>query len=355
MYRRSCHRQESRRAGGGFEGNAADTMRMPMSVPPRFTRVLAEHGVAADTRLRLEDLYYSLGSGVMDALAELAERRSLPARDLRPEHLEELRPILGESFLARHHPEWLQGVGSRGFWQDRRQAGAIGGSLRPLGLLDDGEQADFTRRVFESASTRIAEGQPRPRGLLLLGLDAHSGGRPGTFSFELIPRELEAALILNACAGRQHTSPGAIGETSGSLLADGGPAVVWEVQPNVYKPTAERNRPARRVAGKFRSWPIVTTVAAFTWLRDQGRRVFVLRPEGLRPAHVVETDDKPLSDELLGVHERNVRGAAEALGLKLEAPPVDFDCFPLAQVVSTPLERALRTQSGAALFWELTD
>ncbi len=343
----------SRRAGGGPEGKATDTMRMPMSVPPRFTRVLAEHGVAADTRLRLEDLYYSLGSGVMDALAELAERRCLQPRDIRPEHLEELRPILGESFLARHHPEWLRGEGSRGFWQDRRQAGAIGGSLRPLGLLDEGEQSEFTRRVAESAGPRVPEGQPRPRGLLLLGLDSHSGARPGTFSFEVIPQDLEPALLLNACVGRQHTSPGSIGETSGSLLADGGPGVVWEVQPNVYKPTAERNRDARHVAGKFRSWPIVTTVAAFTWLRDQDRRVFVLRPEGLRPAHVVETDDKPLSDELLAVYERNVRGAAEALGLELKAPPVDFDCFPLAQVVSTPLERALRSQSGAALFWEL--
>lgn len=324
-----------------------------MSLPPRLARVLAEHEIAADTRLRIEDLYHSLGSGVMDALADLAERHALLPRDITPEHLEEIRPILGEAFLKRHHDEWLRGEGTRGFWQDRRQAGAIGGSIRPLGLLDEGEGNPFTERVAAAAGTHIAEGQPRPRGLLLLDLDSHSGARPGTFSLEVLPRDVESALKLNACVGRQHTTPGSIGETSGSLLADEGPAVVWEVQPNVYKPTAERNRDARRISGKLRSWPLVTTVAAYAWLQEQGRRTFVLRPEGLRPAHVVETDDKPLSDELLGVYERNVSVAAEALGLRLTAPPDEVDCFPMARAISAPLERALHAQGAAALFWEL--
>lgn len=324
-----------------------------MSLPPRLSRVLAKHGIAADTRLRIEDLYHSLGSGVMDALAELAEREALRPSDIRPEHLEQIRPILGEVFLERHHPEWLRGEGTRGFWQDRRQAGAIGGTVRPLGLLDEGERTEFTERVARAAGERIAEGQPGPRGLLMLDLDSHSGARPGTFSLELLPRDLSSALKLNTCVGRQHTTPGSIGETSGSLLADEGPAVVWEVQPNVYKPTAERNREARSVAGKLRSWPIVTTVAAYCWLRDQGRRVFVLKPEGLRPAHVVETDDKPMSDELLRVYERNVRAAAEALGLELSTPQGDIDCFPMARAISAPLERMLHAKGAATLFWEL--
>lgn len=324
-----------------------------MSLPPRFARVLAEHDIAADTRLRIEDLYYSLGSGVMDALAELAERRALKPREITPGHLEDIRPLLGSAFLNRHHAAWLRGESTRGFWQDRGQAGAIGGSLQPLGLLDEGEQSDFTRRVHELVTPRIAEGQPRPRGLLMLGLDSHSAARPGSFSLELLPREPEAAQLLNSCLGQQHTSPGSIGETSGCLLADEGPSIVWEVQPNVYKPTAERNREARSVVGKLRSWPIVTTVAAFLWLRDQGRRVFVLRPEALRPAHEVNPRDKPLGEELLGLHERNVRAAADALGLELVAPAVDFDCFPLARAVSPPLERALHEKGGAPLFWEL--
>ena len=121
----------------------------------------------------------------------------------------------------------------------------------------------------------------------------------------------------------------------------------------MYKPTAERNRGARSVSGKLRSWPLVTTIAAYAWLQEQGRRTFVLRPEGLRPAHVVETDDKPLSDELLGVYERNVRSAAEALGLGLRAPPDDVDCVPMARAISAPLERAPHSRGAAALFWKL--
>ena len=85
-------------------------------------------------------------------------------------------------------------------------------------------------------STRNANDGATPRS---------TAARPATFSFDVVPKDVEAALQLNACAGRQHTTPGSIGETSGTLLADGGPGLVWEVQPNVYKPTPERNREAR--------------------------------------------------------------------------------------------------------------
>ena len=324
-----------------------------MSLPPRFVRVLSEHGVAADTRLRIEDLYYSLGAGVMDALAELAERRALRPPDIRPEHLDDVRPLLGAGYLRRHHAEWSAGESTRGFWQDRGQKGAIGGKIRPLGLLDEEEAEGFCRRVHEIAAGVLPEDQPKPKGLLLLAEDSHSAARPATFSFDLVPRDLKAALELNACAGRQHTTPGSIGETSGTILPEGGPGIVWEVQPNVYKPTAERNREARGTVGRHRSWPVVTTVAAFAWLRDDSRRVFVLRPEGLRPAHEVNPRDEPLGDELLPLHERNVRAAADALGLELVPPAPDFDCSPLARVISPGLERALHAQGAEALFWEL--
>ena len=326
-----------------------------MSLPPRFVRVLAEHGVAAETRLRIEDLYYSLGAGVMEAVAELAERRNVRPPDLRPEHLDELRSILGDWFLRRHHEEWLAGTGTRGFWQDRRQKGAIGGKIRPLGRLDEGEAAGFALGVDEAARSRLGEGQPSPRGLLLLAENSHSAARPGTFTFDLVPSELESALILNASLGRQHSTPGSIGETSGSLLPDEGPAVVWEVQPNVYKPGAHRNREARPIVGKHRSWPVVTTVAAFTWLREQGRRIFVLRPEALRPAHEVNPRDEPLGEKLLPLFERNVRSAAEALGLVLRPPAAQADCVLLARLVSPALERALHAQGAEALLWELGD
>lgn len=324
-----------------------------MSLPPRFARVLSEHGVAADTRLRIQDLYYSLGAGVMDALAELAERRALLPPDIRPEHLEDVRPILGEAYLRHHHGEWTEGQSSRGFWQDRSQRGAIGGKVRPLGLLDEGEAEGLPLRVSRVAAAALPDDQPKPKGLLLLAEDSHSAARPATFSFDVVPRDLEAALQLNACTGRQHTTPGSIGETSGTLLADGGPGLVWEVQPNVYKPTPERNREARSTVGRHRSWPVVTTVAAFLWLREEGRRVFVLRPEGLRPAHEVNPRDEPLGDELLALHERNVRTATGALGLELTPPAPDFDCLPLARAVSPALERAFHELGADALFWEL--
>jgi hypothetical protein len=324
-----------------------------VSLPPRFARVLVEHGIAADTRLRIEDLYYSLGAGVMDALADLAEQLNVLPPEITPQHLERVRLIMGERFLARHHPEWLAGQGTRGFWQDRGMAGAVGGSIRSLGLLDEDGGPALVERVRAACGGVLAEGQPGPRGLLLLALDSHSAARPGTFTLEVVPRDLESAQVLNRCVGRQHSTPGSIGETSGTLMPDDGPAVVWEVQPNVYKPTSERNREARSVVGKHRSWPVVTTVAAFAWLRGEGRRVFVLRPEALRPAHEVNPRDEPLGDELLPLHERNVRAAADALGLELVAPAADFDATLLARAVSPRLERELHAKGAEALLWEL--
>ena len=54
--------------------------------------------------------------------------------------------------------------------------------------------------------------------------------------------DLEDALLIAGAEGQQHTIPGSIGETSGTFDSALNVALIWEVQPNVYKPAGERNR-----------------------------------------------------------------------------------------------------------------
>ena len=100
-----------------------------MSLPPRIASVLTEHGVSAEMRVGIEDLYFSLGTGVMDALAEITAEEGLLPKDLTPEHLAGIRSRLGERFLREKHGRWLSGEPTPGFWRDRGLDGGASGMI----------------------------------------------------------------------------------------------------------------------------------------------------------------------------------------------------------------------------------
>lgn len=294
-----------------------------MTLPREVSEAFLRFGVASETIAWADDLYRHLGPPVVDAISELVETRGLRAADLTPAHLDSIRPMLGERYLRANHGAWSRGSGSSAFWCDRTMSGTARGIVTPLGEVETGS-TPFATRVAAAARQAAGPDQPPPRGLLLVSQNAHRGNQEGTLAFDLVPSDIEAALALNAASGRHHTLPGSIGETSGRVLAEPGLAILWEVQPNVYKPTADRNAPAKRAYRQLRQWPLVTAVAALAWLAEKRYRIFVLRGEGLRAAHEVNPEE-PLSPEIERLHDRTFEAAVSGLGLRFlaesEPPP----------------------------------
>jgi len=319
-----------------------------VSLPRSASLALLRFGVAAETIAWLDDLHRHLGPPVVDALRELVESRGLSPEKLLPEDLEAIRPMLGGRYLHTHHGAWSACSSSPAFWCDRSAPGAARGIVTALGDVGVGS-TPFAARVSQAASR---EGQSPPRGLLLFSQNAHRGNQEGTFAFDLVPSGLLDALALNAAAGRHHTVPGSIGETSGRALFEPPLAIVWEVQPNVYKPLGARNRAAAPAYRRHRAWPIVTAVAALSWLVERGYRVFVLRGEALRAAHEVNPCE-PLSTEIERLHDRTLLDAASRLGFVLHPPEPGAVPAVLASLAKVNLGRAIEEQGFHALVREL--
>jgi hypothetical protein len=322
-----------------------------VTLPPSVSAALLRFGAPAETIAWADDLYRHLGPPVVDALRELVESQDIPVPELRPEHLDAIRPMLGERYLRQHHAAWARGGSSPAFWCDRSQPGAARGIVTALG--DVATQASPLLALLAQAVRRVAgDDQPPPRGTLLVSQNAHRGNQEGTLAFDLVPSELSDALALNAAQGRHHTLPGSIGQTSGRVLTDPPLAIVWEIQPNVFKPAGARNREAAKAYRRHRAWPLVTTAAAFLWLRERGYRVYVLRGDALRAAHEVNPSE-PLSAEIERLHDLTVARAADGLGLYLgdvarrDAPPA------LASLAKVNLGKAIEERGLFALVREL--
>jgi hypothetical protein len=284
-------------------------------LPPRVAETLLGFGLSAEAMACVDDWHHHLGPVAVEALTELVESRGIAPRDLRPGDLETLRALAGARYLRENHPRWLQGESTPGFWRDRSRGGVASGLVVPLGNLEKSGEP-LVRRLAEAARLAIGEGQPPPRGLLLVSQNAHRGNQDGTIAFDVVPTGIDEALTLNAAAGRQHTVPGSIGETSGRTTGEPAIALLWETQPNVYKPSAARNRAAREAYRRHRGWPLVTAVAALGWLRAHDYRVLVLRGAGLRAAHEVNPAE-PLGPQIEELHDRTFERAARALGWRL--------------------------------------
>jgi len=320
-----------------------------MPLPPRLAETLLGFGLSAEAIAAVEDWHHHLGPAAIEALSELVETRGVAPEALQPSDLDELRALAGARYLRDAHPRWRRGESTTGFWRDRRRGGTASGLVVPLGDLS-APVGPFASRVAAAARAALGERQPPPRGLLLLSRNAHRGNQEDSIAFDLVPAPLEQALSLNEALGRQHTLPGSIGETSGRTAGDPPVALLWEVQPNVYKPAAGRNEAAREAYRRHRGWPLTTAVAALVWLREHGYRVLVLRGSELRAAHEVNPAE-PLGPGIAELHDRTFQQAAQALGWSLEEAGPDLpDLLPLAKV---QLGDSIRDRGSAAVVREL--
>ncbi len=287
-----------------------------MPFPDHIERVLNAYGVRADTKAALYDLYLSLGDEVLEVFGDIAEGVANVA-ELRPEDTLTIREIVVERFLRRNHPQWLAGTPTASLWHPREAEGRASGVAIPL---------------------RDAE-----RGILILGRNAHFGGRLETISFDVVARELDDAIAIGRAEGQQHTLPGSVGETSGTFDSARGVALIWEIQPNVFKPQGERNRAIAKLYRRHRDWHLTTLAAAIEWLRGQQCATFVLNGNALAITHEVNPA-KPVSETIATLHDRTIEGA----GIDLTEPTDDDELLLLDSIVMNHALRRHVLAHGAA-------
>ena len=313
-----------------------------MSFPPHIERVLTAYGIRADTKAALYDLYLSLGGEVLEVFADVAEGVTA-ATMLEPDDTLTLKEQVVERYLTRNHPRWLAGLPTASLWHPREAEGRASGAAVPLGDLPE-----VARRL-------VGDDQPLPDGILILGRNAHFGGRAETISFDVVARDLADAIAIGKAAGQQHTIPGSVGETSGTFDSAHNVALLWEVQPNVYKPAGERNRAIAKLYRKHRNWHLVTLASAIDWLAAQQTSTFILRGDALAATHEVNPE-KPVSEAISAMHDRTVEQVVRAFGATLIAPS-DRDELLLLDtcVMNHALRRFVLKNSAAAAMWRLVE
>ncbi|MEA2465670.1 MAG: hypothetical protein QOJ98_3417 [Acidobacteriota bacterium] len=311
-----------------------------MSFPPHIERVLTAYGIRADTKAALYDLYLSLGGEVLEVFADVADGVTA-ATMLEPDDTLMLKEQVVERYLTRNHPRWLEGLPTASLWHPREAEGRASGAAVPLGELPE-----VARRL-------VGEDLPVPDGILILGRNAHFGGRAETISFDVVARELADAIAIGKAAGQQHTIPGSVGETSGTFDSAHNVALLWEVQPNVYKPAGERNRAIAKLYRKHRNWHLVTLASAIDWLLAQKTSTFILRGDALAATHEVNPE-KPVSEAISAMHDRTVEQVVRAFGATLAAPDGQDELLLLDTcVMNHALRRFVLKNGAAAAMWRL--
>ncbi len=308
-----------------------------MPFPPHIDHVLTTYGVRAETKAALYDLYLAMGGEVLEVFADLADGVTA-ATMLEPDDTLTIREQVVERYLRRNHPRWLEGIPTASLWHPRVAEGRAAGAVVPQGEWDAN-----ARRV-------VGGDQPLPDGILVLGRNAHFGGRAETISFDVVARNLDDALAIGKAAGQQHTVPGSAGATSGTYDGGGRLALLWEVQPNVYKPAGERNRAIARIYRRHRNWHLITLGAALDWLMAQEATIFVLTGAALAITHEVNPA-KPVSAAIAQMHDRTVESVARALGMTLAEPAGADDLLLLeSEVMNHALRKhVLRHGSGGLI------
>jgi hypothetical protein len=221
---------------------------------------------------------------------------------LEPDDTLSIREQVVDRYLRRNHPRWLEGIPTASLWHPRVAEGRAAGAVVPQGGLPA-----TVRNV-------VGADQPLPDGILVLGRNAHFGGRAETISFDVVARDLDDALAIGKSAGQQHTIPGSIGSTSGTFDGAQRLALLWEVQPNVYKPAGERNRAIAKLYRRHRNWHLITLAAALEWLVSQNAAIFVVTGAALAITHEVNPA-KPVSDTIASLHDRTIEKVAQSLGM----------------------------------------
>jgi hypothetical protein len=308
-----------------------------MPFPPHIERVFESFRVPADTKAALYDLYIALGDEALEVFGDIAESVDDPST-LRPEHCAEIRTELVERYLIRNHPAWINGKPTPSFYRPRLLEGRASGVAIPLGAIPD-------------RTSTIA--QPLPDGIVVQGRNAHFGGRSETISFDVIPRNLADAIAIGRARGQQHTLPGSVGATSGTTDALHQIALLWEIQPNVYKPMADRNREISKICRRHRNWHVITLLSAIEWLRAKSFRVFVVRGEALPATHEVNTA-KPVTPSIIALHDRTVSSVTHALDIELL--PVDRGDEQLlanSTVMNTGLQKHVAANGASGAVWRV--
>ena len=312
-----------------------------MPFPEHIDRIFDAYGVRADTKAALYDLYVSMGDEVLEVFGDIAEAVESPAV-LRPEDTVTIREQVVERYLRRSHPKWIEGKPTPSLWHPRALEGRASGVAIPL---DD---------IAGAAAAIVGEGQALPDGMLIHGRNAHYGGRQETISFDFVARDLDDALALALAAGQQHTMPGSVGETSGTIDAIRMLALIWEIQPNVYKPAGERNRAIAKTWRRHRNWHVATLVAAIEWLRARDFRIYILRGEALAATHEVNPQ-KPVTPAIVSMHDRTVATVAHGLGMTLDDVTADDEMLLLeSTLMNTGLGRHVASEGVASAMWRLT-
>ena len=309
-----------------------------MAFPEHIERVFEAFGVPADTKNAVYDLYVTMGEDALEVFGEIAESVDSPS-NLRPEHCAEVRNRVVERYLTRNHPRWLDGQPTASLYRPRALEGRASGLAIPLGPIEP------------SKHVAVGEDQPVPEGILMQSRNAHFGGREGTISFDLIPPDLDDAIAIGQAAGQQHTLPGSVGETSGTIDGEKSLALLWEIQPNVYKPAGDRNRNISKLYRKHRNWHIVTLVAALDWLRAKKFRVYILRGEALSATHEVNPA-KPVTETIINLHNRTVENVTK--GLDIELVPANRDDEQLlldSMLMNTALFDHVTLQGAGGAIW----
>jgi hypothetical protein len=275
-----------------------------MPFPEHIERVLDAYRVPADTKSALYDLYLAMGDEVLEVFADLADGVT-SATMLSPDDTLLIRERVVERYLRRNHPRWLEGKPTASLWHPRVAEGRASGAAIPMG--------DFP------ALARNVSDQPLPDGILILGRNAHSGGRAETISFDVVARDLDDAIAIGKAAGQQHTIPGSIGETSGTFDSAHNVALLWEVQSNVYKPSGDRNRELAKLWRRHRNWHLITLAVAIEWLRGQQAETYILRGDAIAATHEMNPA-KPVSGPIAALHDRTVQQVVRTAGATLIEP-----------------------------------
>lgn len=296
-----------------------------MPFPEHIERVLDAYRVRADTKAALFDLYLGLGDEVLEVFADLADGVT-SATMLSPDDTLLIREQVVERYVRRNHPRWSEGKPTASLWHPREAEGRASGAAIPL--------------------ARIPEGIP------ILGRNAHFGGRAETISFDVVASELEDAVLVAKAEGQQHTIPGSIGETSGTFDSALNVALIWEVQPNVYKPSGDRNRAISKIYRRHRNWHVTTLRIAIDWLRAQQTETYILRGNALAATHEVNPA-KPVSETIAALHDRTVEEVARAAGATLVDPTNDDELVLLdSGVMNHALRRHVLVNGAAGAMWK---
>lgn len=311
-----------------------------MSFPFHIERILAAYAIRTDTKAALYELYLSLGAEVLEVFADLAEGVT-SAATLEPDDTLTIRAEVIRRYLERNHPKWLEGMPTASLWHPREAEGRASGAAVPLGAIP------------EAALDVVGPDQPRPDGVLILGRNAHFAGRADTISFDIVSKRLDEAVAVGLAEGRQHTIPGSVGETAGTFDSARSLALIWEIQPNVYKPADERNREIGKVYRRHRNWHLVTLASAVLWLREQEATVFILRGAGLEVTHAADPE-KPISETIAAHHDRTVEHVTTALGVTLAAATDDDGLVLLdSDLMNHALRQYVLRHGPEGVFWKV--